>query len=76
MAGRYGELNYPKLTKRSFLFGIGLFVIGALGELIITTSGATVSGWEQTLLFDAEVVGMLIAFFSPFVFGIFLPLTE
>ena len=69
--GRYGNLDYPTLTKRSFLFAIG-----GLGELIGHAYFAPLPGWEQTLLFDAEVVGLLVAFFAPIVFGILLPLTE
>ncbi|TKX75539.1 hypothetical protein EXE46_03575 [Halorubrum sp. GN11_10-6_MGM] len=76
MPGRYGDLNYPKLTKQSFLFGVGLFAIGAAGELALSASGASVPGWEQALLLDAELVGVAIALLAPFVFGIFLPLTE
>jgi len=30
MAGRYGELDYAVLTKRSFLLGVTLFAIGAV----------------------------------------------
>ena len=76
MAGRYGDLDYSTLTKRSFLFGVGLFAIGAAGEMALSASGASVPGWEQTLLLDAELAGVAIALLSPFVFGIFLPLTE
>jgi hypothetical protein len=35
-----------------------------------------VPAWEETLLFDMEVLGVLISLFSPFVFGVLLPLTE
>ncbi|MFA9515681.1 hypothetical protein ACERIT_00420 [Halopenitus sp. H-Gu1] len=76
MAGRYGDLNYQKLTKRSVLLGLTLFVIGALGELTLHTVGLQVPGWEELLLFDIEILGIVIALLSPFVFGIFLPLTE
>lgn len=74
--GRYGKLDYPQLTKQSFLLGIGLFALGGLGELFGHAYLAPLPGWEQTLLFDAEVLGLLVAFFSPIVFGILLPLTE
>lgn len=76
MAGRYGDLDYPKLTKRSFLLGLSLFVIGALGEMIITSTGVSVPGWEQALLVNMEALGVLIALLSPFIFGMLLPLTE
>ena len=76
MAGRYGDIDYPTLTKRSFLLGIGLFALGALGEFAIAATGTPVPAWEHTLLVDAEWVGVIIALLSPFVFGIILPLTE
>ena len=74
--GRYGDLDYPQLTKTSFLLGLGLFALGGLGELIGHAYFAPLPGWEQTLLFDAEMLGLLVAFFAPIIFGIVLPLTE
>mgnify|MGYP006873383312 FL=1 len=76
MAGRYGELDYAVLTKRSFLLGVTLFAIGAIGELGLTAAGISVPDWERALLFDIELLGILIGLLSPFVFGILLPLTE
>ncbi|MFB6096841.1 MAG: hypothetical protein ABEJ74_05590 [Haloferacaceae archaeon] len=76
MAGRYGNVNFPKLTKRSFLFGLALFVVGAFGQIGLHAVGLSVPGWEQSLLFDAEVIGVIVALLSPFVFGILLPLTD
>ncbi|WP_128904926.1 DUF7860 family protein [Halorubrum amylolyticum] len=76
MTGRYGDLDYPKLTKRSLAFGVGLFLIGAVGEGLIHATGMQVPGWEERLLVDMEFLGTAIALLSPFVFGIFLPLTE
>lgn len=74
--GRYGELDYPRLAKTGFLLGLGLLLVGALGGAIAHAYFEPLPNWEGTLLFDVEVVGLLIGFFSPFVFGIFLPLTE
>jgi len=76
MTGRYGDLDYPTITKRGVLFGLGLFLIGAVGEAYIHTTGAQVPGWEEQLLLDLEFLGTAIALFTPFVFGVFLPLTE
>jgi len=76
MTGRYGDLDFPTLTKRSFLLGIGLFALGALGEFAIAATGTAVPAWEHAILVDAEWLGVVIALFSPFVFGILLPLTE
>lgn len=76
MAGRYGDIDYPQLTKRAFLAGLCLFLVGAGGELLIHTSGMTIPAWEDTLLFDAEILGVVVMLFSPIIFGIALPLTE
>lgn len=76
MAGRYGNLDYPTLTKRSFLLGVGLFVFGAVGEAVVSIAGLSVPAIVTTLLFDAEVAGILVGLFAPLVFGIVLPLTE
>jgi hypothetical protein len=73
--GRYGSLDYPRLAKRSFLFGLSLFVLGLLGQVVLGTTAGT-PAWELTLLLDLEAIGLVVAFLSPFVFGIFLPLTE
>ena len=74
--GRYGELDYPFLTKLGFFLGVGLLVIGAGGELIGHAYFESLPAWEETLFFDLEIVGILLGLLSPFVFGIFLPLTE
>jgi hydrogenase/urease accessory protein HupE len=76
MAGRYGNLNYEKLTKRSVVLGVSLFLIGALGEMVLHAVGLPVPGWENALLLGFEGLGILIALLSPFIFGIVLPLTE
>ncbi|MFA1609734.1 hypothetical protein [Halobellus rubicundus] len=76
MAGRYGDIDYPTLTKRSTLFGLGLFAFGALGEFALASTGMAVPAWEHALLVDAEWLGVALALLSPFVFGILLPLTE
>lgn len=75
MAGRYGDLNYERLTKRGFALGVALFVLGGLGELAGHAYGP-LPAWEATLLFDAEVLGVLLMLFVPIVFGVALPLTE
>lgn len=76
MTGRYGKLDYPRLVKRGFLLGLSLFLVGALGEFAIHAALVQVPAWEETLLFDAEVLGILLMFFSPVIFGVALPLTE
>lgn len=74
--GRYGKLDYPHLTKAGFFLGLGLLVIGVGGEFVGQTYFGGLPAWEDTLLYALSIVGLLIGFFSPFVFGIFLPLTE
>lgn len=74
--GRYGNLDYSRLTKIGFFLGLSLFIIGAGGEFVGHTYLNDLPAWESTLLYFIEVIGLLIGFFSPFVFGIFLPLTE
>jgi len=76
MQGRYGDLDYPRLTKLSFLFGIGLFAVGELGEFGIQKVGMSVPAWEHSLLMTMAAIGVIVALLSPFVFGIVLPLTE
>ena len=76
MVGRYGDIDYSTLTKRSFLLGIGLFALGALGEFALAATGTAVPAWEHALLVDAEWAGIGLALLAPFVFGIMLPLTE
>ena len=74
--GRYGKLDYTKLTKMGFLLGVALVAVGALGELIGTSLYGSLPGWENMLFTDLEILGILLGLLSPFVFGIFLPLTE
>jgi hypothetical protein len=76
MHGRYGDLDYSRLTKLSFLLGLGMFVVGELGEFGIEKAGMSVPAWEHSLLMTMAAIGVLVALLSPFVFGIVLPLTE
>ena len=74
--GRYGDLDYPKLAKRGFLLGVGMLFLGAAGEAFLPALVGPLPAWEHTLLLDVEILGLLVGFFSPLVFGIALPLTE
>lgn len=76
MTGRYGDLDYPKLTKRSFLLGVSLLVVGEVGDAVLRATTESAPAWEHTVLTWAAIVGVLVALCSPFVFGIVLPLTE
>lgn len=74
--GRYGDLDYVVLTKAGFLLGVGLFVLGAGGEALGHSIYGSLPAWENTLLMYSEATGILVGLLSPFVFGVFLPLTE
>lgn len=76
MAGQHRNINYARLTKRSVLLGISLLVIGFVGHTALSLSIVPAPEWVDTILIDAEYIGILIMLFSPFIFGIFLPLTE
>lgn len=74
--GRYGTIDYPTVTKRVFFTGVALFLLGTVGEIAGHTYFSGVPGWLDMLLFDAEVLGVLLAVVGTFVVGIVLPLTE
>lgn len=74
--GRYGDIDYPTVTKRAFVLGVALFLVGVLGESIGRAYFRGLQPWEDALLVDAEVLGILTALLSPLVFGVILPLTE
>jgi hypothetical protein len=76
MSGKYGDVDYPTLTKRGVGAGLGLFAVGMLGETIGPVLFGQLPAWEHTLFFDLEAVGVLLLLVSVFVFGILLPLTE
>ena len=76
MAGQHRNIDYAKLTKRSVLLGVSLLVLGFVGHTAVSLSIVHAPGWVDTVLVDAEYIGVLVMLFSPFIFGIFLPLTE
>ena len=69
--GRYCSPDYLRLTKGGFALGVALFVVGAVGATMV--HGPSMG---HTLPVDVEALGLLVGLFSPFVFGILLPLTE
>ncbi|WP_254273351.1 hypothetical protein [Haloarcula marina] len=73
---QYRNMDHGTLAKRGFLLGVGLFALGALGELAAHTVLGPVPGWTDMLLTDMEALGILLGLFSPLVFGIVLPLVE
>ncbi|QSG16246.1 hypothetical protein [Halapricum desulfuricans] len=74
--GRYGDLDYPKLTRNGFLLGVGLLVAGLLGEALGPAVLGSLPAWGHTLFLDLEMLGIVVGLFAPIVFGIALPLTE
>lgn len=73
---QHRELDYAFLAKAGFLLGLGMFVLGGGGEFLGHALYGSLPAWVDTLFFDLEAVGLVIGFFSPFIFGIFLPLTK
>jgi len=73
---RHSNLDHAFLAKAGFLVGLGLFVFGVGGELLGHSVLHNLPAWEYTLFGYAEIVGLVIGFFSPWVFGVALPLLE
>jgi len=73
---QYNGMDHATLAKRGFQLGVGLFVVGALGEVGAHLFVGTLPAWGNMLLIDMEAVGILLALLSPLVFGIILPLIE
>lgn len=76
MAATRNRIDHVKLLKRSFAFGLALFVLSEVAEPLQRLVGLGIPGWEHSLLAVTAGIGLVVAFFSPFVFGIVLPLTE
>lgn len=70
------RMDYARLAKGGFLLGLGMLAVGVVGEVLGHVVLGGLPGWEETLFFDLEVLGILLALVSPFLFGIFLPLLE
>ena len=73
---RYGDVNYEWVTKRGCGLGVFLFSFGVIGMIFGPSVLGSLPSWEETLFVGSGAAGILIAFFSLFVFGIALPLTE
>ena len=76
MAGTRNRLDHVTLLKRSFALGLALFVLAEVAEPLQRLVGVGIPGWEHSLLGLLAALGLVVAFLSPFVFGIALPLTE
>jgi len=75
MAGRYGDLEYGRLTKTGVVAGAALFVAGALAEYGLQATGNVTPTLESVFL-SMEFLGPAVALLSVILFGVALPLTE
>jgi hypothetical protein len=73
---QYRGMDHATLAKRGFFLGAALFALGALGEVSGHALVGALPAWTDMLLTDMEAVGILLALFSPLVFGVVLPLVE
>jgi hypothetical protein len=70
------SIDHAQWAKTGFLIGLGLFLLGASGEILGHSLVGTLPAWENTLFTYSEAIGIAIAFFSPWIFGVALPLLE
>ena len=70
------NMDYAPIAKAGFVGGLALFVIGVVGELAGHAVLASMPPTAEQGLFAMEVLGVLVGFFVPVVFGAVLPLTE
>jgi hypothetical protein len=73
---QHKNMNYGYWAKTGFLLGIGLIVFGVGGELIGHAFFEPMPAWENMLFTYAEGTGLVIGFFSPWIFGVALPLLK
>lgn len=72
----YNTFDHERWAKGGFFLGLSLLLVGAFGEIIGNLVFGGIPGWENTLFVYSEGIGVLLGFFSPFIFGIVLPLTK
>lgn len=75
MSHQSRNLDYADIAKKGFLFGVGLFALGAAGVGAGHAFVALPSIVEQVFL-GMEVTGVLVGLLVPIVFGAVLPLVE
>ncbi|AAG20322.1 MULTISPECIES: hypothetical protein [Halobacterium] len=67
------NIDYPDLAKYGTAASAAMICVGAAGTVL---GSGVVSGWEASMLFDLEILGVLGIVVCPFLFGILLPLIE
>lgn len=73
---RTGSLDHARIAKSGFVAGLALFAIGVVGELAGHAMLASMPPTADQVLLALEVVGVLVGFLVPIVFGAVLPLIE
>jgi len=74
--GRHGTIDHGRWAKTGFLLGLALLALGAGGEIIGRALFENLPAWENTLFVYMEGIGLTIGFFSPWIFGVALPLMD
>lgn len=70
--GRLGGRNHSRFVKSVLLIGAGLLGLGVIGDWVLHASLRHVPAWEQTLIFDLEVLGLILIAASPILLGLVL----
>ena len=70
------SLDRAKIAKTGFLAGLGLFVVGVVGELAGHSTASSMFETLESVLLMPKVFGVAVAFLVPVVFGTVLPLME
>ena len=73
---RNSSLDHAKIAKTGFLAGLGLFAIGVIGEFAGHSLASSLPETIESALLTAEILGVVVAFLVPVVFGAVLPLVE
>lgn len=73
---RSRTVDHGRVAKLGFLAGVGLFLLGAVGEVVVHAFAVGLAETLDQLFLGMEVGGILIALFVPIVFGAVLPLIE
>lgn len=73
---RTRSFDNARIAKTGFLAGVALFALGVVGELAGHALLPSMPAAASQGLFAMEVLGVLVGFLVPIVFGAVLPLTE